>query len=558
MNYGFFDFLTLVGALGMFLFGMKLMSESLQKVAGNRMHTILSSMTSNRFKGVLTGVLITALVQSSSATTVMVVSFVNAGLLSLIQSIGVIMGANIGTTVTAWLISILGFKVSISAISLPLIGLALPVLFSKNRTYKSWGELVMGFALLFIGLDFLKGAVPDISSSPEILEFCREYASYGYGSYLLFLVLGTVLTVVIQSSSATMALTLVMCNSGWIGFDAAAAMVLGENIGTTITANIAASVANINAKRAARAHFIFNLFGVIWVLSILPLFLKGITWASIEFGAGDPYAKISALPVSLSIFHTVFNILNTLILIGLAQFIARTVERMVVSKEADDEELSLKYIKTGLLSTPEASLYQAKQEIIVFAEISGKMFHRVTKLFDEKNKKKWHKQVDKIKQREEHCDSMEIEIANYLTKVSEGRLSEKNSQQLRGMFKMIDDIESIADSCMNLAKAIERKKEGKMKFPEEVQNNLHIMFGLVNDALGIMSVNLKMDKVVSVDVAMEKEREINNFRDILKGEHLSNIEKGLYNYSAGIIYNDIFSECEKLADYVINVTEALK
>ncbi|MBI9036219.1 MAG: Na/Pi cotransporter family protein [Bacteroidales bacterium] len=557
MDYSFIDFLTLVGSLGMFLFGMKLMSESLQKVAGDRMRSILASMTSNRFKGVLTGVLITALVQSSSATTVMVVSFVNAGLLTLIQSIGVIMGANIGTTVTAWLISILGFKVSISAISLPLIGLSLPVLFSKNRKSKYWGELIMGFALLFIGLDFLKGSVPDISKTPEILEFLKAYSDNGYGSYILFMALGTLLTVIIQSSSATMALTLVMCNSGWIGFDVAAAMVLGENIGTTITANIAAAVGNTSAKRAARAHFMFNLFGVTWVLVLFPIFLQFVVWVISLVGGGNPYTSPNNIPIALSLFHTIFNIFNTFFLVWFAPFIAKTVEKMVIQKEGDDDDFALKHIKIGMLSTPEASLYQAQQEINVFSERTIKMFKRVGKLMEEPNAKKANKLMDKIQKDEEGCDRIEIEIANYLTKVSETRLSENNSLRLRQMFKIIDEIESIADSCMNIASAVMRKRENRLKFHPEIEVKIKHMFNLTGDCINIMSNNLKSENGASFDTAINKEKEINHYRNKLKAEHLNNIEKGLYDYSEGIIYIDIISDCERLGDHAINITQSI-
>jgi phosphate:Na+ symporter len=310
MKYGIIDFLTLVGSLGFFLYGMKIMSESLQRVAGDKMRSILAKMTSNPVKGVLTGLLITAIIQSSSATTVMVVSFVNAGLLSLIESIGVIMGANIGTTVTAWLISLLGFKVNISIISLPLIGVGFPLLFSNNNKRKSWGEFIIGFAMIFLGLDFLKNSVPDIKSHPEILAFLGNYTNHGVWTHLLFLTIGTVLTMIIQSSSATMALTLVMCNNGWISFDVAAAMVLGENIGTTITANLAASIANVSAKRAARAHFLFNLMGVVWVSLFFPFFLNLIAKFIVNSGGSSPYSDPHAIPVALSIFHTGFNIIE--------------------------------------------------------------------------------------------------------------------------------------------------------------------------------------------------------------------------------------------------------
>ncbi len=557
MDYSFIDFLTLVGALGMFLFGMKLMSESLQKVAGDRMRSILASMTSNRFKGILTGILITALVQSSSATTVMVVSFVNAGLLSLIQSIGVIMGANIGTTVTAWLISILGFKVSISALSLPLIGLSLPVLFSKNRKSKYWGELMMGFALLFIGLDFLKGAVPDISQTPEILAFLSDYSDNGYGSYIMFMAIGTLLTIIIQSSSATMALTLVMCNSGWIGFDVAAAMVLGENIGTTITANIAAAVGNTAAKRAARAHFIFNLFGVTWVLLIFPWFLDMVVWVNDMLGLGNPYAGAAFIPIALSIFHTIFNIINTSVLAWFAPFIATTVEKMVVQKEGDEDDFGLKHIKIGMLSTPEASLYQAQQEIIVFSERVTKMFKRVNKLFEESSLKKANKIMEKIQKDEEGSDMIELEIANYLTKVGETRLSESNSMRHRQMFKTIDEIESIADSCINIATAIMRKRENRSTFHPDIEYRLKHMLSITGDSINIMTANLKSENGVALDTAISKEKEINQYRNKLKAEHLENIEKGLYNYAEGIIYTDIVSDCERLGDFAINVSQSI-
>ncbi|HRW63317.1 MAG TPA: Na/Pi symporter, partial [Bacteroidales bacterium] len=364
MEYSFLDFLTLVGSLGLFLYGMKLMSEALQKIAGDNMRNILAKMTSNPVKGVFTGLLITVVIQSSSATTVMMVSFVNAGLLSLTESIGVIMGANIGTTVTAWLISILGFKVDISIISLPLIGIGFPLLFSRTGKKKSWGEFIIGFAMLFLGLDFLKNSVPDIKSHPDILEFLRDYTSSGFGSHLLFLTIGTVLTIIIQSSSATMALTLVMCNNGWISFDIAAAMVLGENIGTAVTANIAAAVANVSAKRAARAHLIFNIMGVIWVSLIFNFFLSSINWFILKIGGVSPYDSPLAIPIALSIFHSSFNIANTLIFIWFTKFIIAIVTKLVPQRE-EAEEFRLKYINTGLLSTAELSIHQAKKEILV-------------------------------------------------------------------------------------------------------------------------------------------------------------------------------------------------
>ncbi len=560
MNYGITDILTLIGSLGLFLYGMKLMSEALQKVAGDKMRSILAAMTSNRVKGVFTGILITALIQSSSATTVMVVSFVNAGLLSLVESVGVIMGANVGTTITAWLISILGFKVSMSAISLPLIGFALPFLFASDRRKKNWGELILGFALLFIGLQFLKDSVPDIKHNPQILEFLQHYTGMGFGSIIIFMLIGTLLTILIQSSSATMALTLVMCNSGWISFDMAAAMVLGENIGTTITANMAAAVANTSAKRAALAHLIFNTFGVIWMLIVFNYFLHGISWVNQTLlDGGNPFVSASAVPISLSLFHTFFNILNVLVLIWFANFIVRVVTWLVPSKEENDEEFKLQHIKTGTLSTPEASLFLAKQEIARYAESTQKMFGYVKDLFDnDLSRKDFDKLFEKIEKKEDDSDNMEVEIANFLTSVSETRLSTDNSERVRAFFKMVSDIESVGDSILNISKAIKRKRDGKVEFTEDILENIHEMFDLVDEALKVMTINTeKQIASVNIKKAMEVEKAIDEYRTLLKAEHIRNVEANKYDYQTGVVYSDIFSECEKIGDFCINVTEAI-
>ncbi len=559
MDFSIYDILKLIGSLGLFLFGMKLMSEALQKVAGDRMRNILAKMTSNRIKGVFTGFLVTSAIQSSSATTVMIVSFVNAGLLSLIGAVGVIMGANIGTTVTAWIISLLGFKISISAFSLPLVGISLPLLFSNNRNRKSWGELIIGFAILFMGLQFLKESIPDIKSNPEIFNFLANYTHLGFLSILLFLGIGSLLTVIIQSSSATIALTLVMCNSGWISFDMAAAMILGENIGTTITANLAALVANPSGKRAARAHFIFNILGVIWMLLLFKFFLKGIDWIMINSSGNSPFEDITAIPIALSIFHTSFNILNTALLIGFAPLIIKIVKKMVPIRDEDEEEFRLMHIDTGLLSTSELSILQAKKEIAVYAKRIVKMFGCVHELFKETNDSKFNKLFSKIDKYEDISDRMEIEIATYLTKVSEDELSKLGSKRINSMLKLISDIESIADSCFNIAITIERKKQKKALFPQYIQDNVNKMFELVEQSLDKMYYNLDNDySNISITKANEIENKINKYRDKLKKEHLSNIESGKYNYQAGIIYNDIFCESEKLADFVINVSEAVE
>lgn len=558
MEYGIFDFLKLIGSLGVFLYGMKLMSEALQKVAGAKMRHILAAMTSNRVKGVITGLLITTIIQSSSATTVMVVSFVNAGLLSLIESIGVIMGANVGTTVTAWLISILGFKISMAEVSLPLIGLCLPLLFSNKRSRKSWGELIIGFALLFIGLEFLKDAMPNLNENPEILTFLKEYTDMGYVSYILFMLIGTALTILIQSSSATMALTLVMCANGWISFEIAASMVLGENIGTTVTANLAAMVANTTAKRAALAHLVFNVFGVVWVLSIFPIFLGWIEQFSVFLGIGNPVTNIGSVPMALSLFHTMFNVTNVLILIWFVKLIAKIVTKIIPMKEKNEDAFTLKHIKIGLLSTPDASLFQAKQEISLYGKNARDMFHKVTECL-EMPVKDFPKQFDHLVKMEDESDKVEIEIANYLTKVSESKLSTENSQRIRAMFKIVSEIESIADSSLNVTKAISRRNDQNVVFSEELTNKLKHMFSLIDETLLVMSNNLSMEYIeVNAKKAYELEKAINDYRTILKQEHLIAIEEKRYDYPTGILYNDIFSECEKIGDYAINVTQSIK
>lgn len=558
MQYTFIDFLALLGSLGFFLYGMKSMSEALQKVAGHKLRMILAEMTSSRLKGIFTGFMITALVQSSTATTVMLVSFVNAGLINLIQAIGVVMGANIGTTVTAWLISLLGFKFSISYISLPLIGLSFPFLFSRYKKRKSIAELIIGFAMVFLGLDFLKESLPDIDQHPEILSFLASYTDMGIWSILMFLSIGTLLTFVIQSSSATMALTLVMTNSGWISFDMAAAMVLGENIGTTITANLAASIANVSAKRTARAHLIFNLAGVFWVLLIFSFFLRQIDNTLVSAGLLSPFETAEGIPVALSVFHTVFNVLNAALLLGFAPFIARLVTRLVPLREEDEEEFRLKYINTGILSTAELALFQAKKEISLYARRTKKMIDYARSLFNAKKEDEIEFFFEKVEKYEEISDRIEVEIATYLTKVSGGDLSPHGSQRLQTMLKLIDNIESISDSCQNVARAVYRQKQKKIEFTASMRDNINKMFDYVEKAQDIMIENLDEDyQDVKVDSAIDMEYKINRFRNKLKKEHIKKLKEKEYKYDAGIIYNDIISHCERMGDHIVNVTESI-
>ncbi len=557
MDFGIFDALTLLGSLGFFIYGMKIMSEGIQKVAGARMRQILSIMTSNRFSGALTGFLLTGLVQSSSATTVMVVSFVNAGLLSLIQAIGVIMGANIGTTITAWIISILGLKVKIAAASLPIIALGFPLLFSSKSKLRSWGEVIIGFALLFMGLEALKSSVPDIRSNPQMLEFLANYTDLGLISTLIFVGIGTLLTIIVQSSSATMAITILMANQGWISFDIAASMVLGENIGTTITANLAALVANSHAKRAARAHFIFNIFGVLWMIILFPLFLNGIdSYMSSTYNA-SPFQDAEAVPIGLSIFHTTFNIINTMVLIGFVKFIASIVTKMVPIR-GEENEFRLEYITSSFMKTPEVSLEEAARELAKFGKITARMSGFVQALIKDKKLKNRSKLLKRIKKYEEITDRVELEIADYLSKLSFDNISEEGSVRLRGMLSISNDLERIADLFFQMSLAIERKNDSEAWFNETQVKNLLAILGLVDEAFAIMNENLDMEySKVSLAEAVSKEKQINRFRDKLRKKHLKNLEKGEYNLLSSMIYSDLFSLAERIGDHIINVSEGV-
>lgn len=562
------DTLTLIGSLGLFLYGMKLMSESLQKVAGSKMRHILAAMTNNRLKGVLTGFLVTTTIQSSSATTVMIVSFVNAGLISLVASIGVIMGANIGTTVTAWLIAILGFKVSLSFLSLPLIGLSFPLFFSKNGKRKSWGEFLIGFAILFIGLQFLKESVPGINDA-DTLAFLGNLTDLGFFSTLIFILVGTILTIILQSSSATMALTLVMCYNGLISFEMAAAMVLGENIGTTVTANIAAYVANVTAKRAARAHFIFNVFGVLWMVIVFHPFLRGIDWFLQErHGASllnthlshTDFDSIKYLyPIGLAIFHTSFNIINTLALVGFSPFIAKVATKMVPDKGEDDEEFRLKFINTGFVSTGELSIVQANQELGEFGKRLAKMFQYARNLNDIEKKKKYNKTLLKIEKYEDIADNLEVEIANYLTKISSGRISDDSSSKVRAMLKIVDDMESVADAIFRFSKIFDNYKQSKSEFNDLQIKSLNELYDLIGEAFDEMQLNVESEfKNVNVEKAIEIEKKINQKRNSLRIQHIKDLEKKKYDQVTGTLYRDMFSIAERIGDFIINVSEAIE
>ena len=555
MEYSFYDFLKLIGSLGLFLYGMKIMSEGLQKVAGDRLRSILTAMTTNRVTGVLTGVLITALIQSSSATTVMVVSFVNAGLLTLAESISVIMGANIGTTVTAWIISIFGFKVDMAAFALPLLAIALPLIFSGKSNRKSIGEFIFGFSFLFMGLSYLKANAPDLNANPEMLAFVQNYTDMGFFSILLFLFIGTILTMIVQASAATMAITLIMCANGWISLELGAALVLGENIGTTITANLAALTANTQAKRAALAHFVFNVFGVIWVLIIFHPFIQLVNWVvDTFFQTNNPEVAIS---YKLSAFHSIFNICNVCLLIWGVKLIERTVCALIRPKE-EDEEPRLRFITGGMLSTAELSILQARKEIHLFAERTHRMFGMVQDLLHTDKDDDFNKLFSRVEKYENISDNMELEIANYLNQVSEGRLSSESKLQIRAMLREVTEIESIGDSCYNLARTINRKRQTNQDFTEKQYEHIHFMMKLTDDALAQMIVVVEKPEHQSIDInkSFNIENEINNYRNQLKNQNILDVNNKEYDYQMGVYYMDIIAECEKLGDYVGNVVEA--
>ena len=578
MNYSFFDFLTLVGSLGMFLYGMKIMSEGLQKAAGDRMQHILASMTNNRFAGVLTGVLITALIQSSSATTVMVVSFVNAGLLSLTQSIAVIMGANVGTTVTAWIISLFGFTVKIADMVFPILAISIPLIFSKNNQRRYWGEFLIGFSLLFLGMEYMKQSVPDLQENPAVLAYLNNYTNMGYGSVLLFMLIGAILTIIMQSSSAMMAITLIMCSQGWVSFEIAAAMVLGENIGTTITANMAALSANVSAKRAAFAHLLFNIFGVCWMLILFYPFTRMIIAlvghingmstdevnslldSSASMLSPEEAAKAATtVSFSLALFHSIFNVCNVLIMIWFVKVYERTVCAVIKQKASNDEEFQLKYINTGMMAASELNLPQARQEIVVYAERVRRMFGMVQDLLHEKEGgEAFSKLYSRIEKYEQICDRMEIEIASFLNKVVSGRLSYDGKLQVNAMLTMVTEIESIGDCCYNLARTLLRKQEAGVKFNDDVMANIDVLLALDADALDGLVTVLAKGENADIVAAYNKENEINNFRNQLRSANMDNINAKLYNYQEGIYYMDVVAEAESLGDYVVNVIDAVK
>ena len=565
---------TLLGALGMFLYGMNLMSSGLQKAAGDRLRAFLSAMTSNPFKGVMTGLGVTSIIQSSSATTVMVVSFVNAGLLTLVQAIGVIMGANIGTTVTAWMVSWLGFKADISILAVPLMLFGFLFSNSKKDKRKNVGELIVGFSLLFLGLSFMKESVPDLRQTPEVLEFVTAWSSHGFGSVLLFLAFGTVLTLVLQSSSATMAITLIMLSMGWIPFDMACAMVLGENIGTTITANIAASVGNTQAKRAAMSHTIFNVFGVVWALILFKPFLKLVGYITETlFGLPNPAVdgfvvadstsvEGTAALYGLSMLHTLFNTINTLLLVWFTKWIAKAVSWIIRTPENQEKEVfKLKYISAGPLATPELSVEQAFDEIIHFAQVSKNGAVYAKSAVENADGDKFEDLRGKLVKYEEISDRIEYEIATFLNGVSAEEVSESTSLKIKAMYKIVGELESLGDAGETISRILSRKNIHKKKFDADAIKNLNAMADAVLAAYDVMIENLEAahnGTLADISNAYNAEQRLNTLRNNYRDSVIEDMETGTGNYQAMVYYMDIVNTYERMGDFMINISQDLE
>lgn len=562
MNTGIVvSILQILGSLAFFIFGMKMMSEGIQRAAGSQLRAILRTMTKNRYLGVFTGFIVTALVQSSSASTVMTVSFVNAGLLSLVESAGVMMGANIGTTITGWLISILGFKIKLSAYSIPLFAFGLPMLFSSKGKLKYWGEFIIGFAILFLGLSYLKDSVPDLSNSPEALAWLKNFTEWGFFSRVLFVFVGALVTIIVQSSSAAMAVTLTMCAQGWLPFEIAASMILGENIGTTITAELASIVGNVHAKRSARIHSMFNIVGVTWMVIMMPFVLPMLSnILQNNFGIGDPFTSPSDMPIGLSAFHTFFNLTNVILLIGFVPWLVKGAIWSVKPKEGiDEDEIGLKFIKNSAL-TPELATIELQKETAYFGEVTSRMNGFFLKLLNDVSSKKHAKMLKKLSKYEEITDRLEIEITEYITKLSNQEITSNTSVRLRSIVNICNDLERIGDVFYQIAKIYEKKLEDKIYFIPEQREGLNRILVLIDDAFKEMNKNLNSsnyDKVTIVK-AEEIEESINDARDQLREYNLSQLGTEDYNVQSSLVFNNLFSLIEKVGDHIMNINQSIK
>lgn len=587
MNYSIIDFLSLLGAVCLFLYGMKVMSEGLQKMAGDRLRFILGIMTKNRVLGVLTGILITGLIQSSSASTVMVVSFVNAGLMSLSQSMAVIFGANVGTTVTTWIVSAFSFEVNISTYTILLFAVGVPMLFMKKSVWKSAGEFIIGFCFLFMGLDFISQFVPNLQENPEILAFLRDYTQPGIGNILLFFAVGIIMTMVVQSSAASFGVILIICTQGWIPFSLGCAMILGSNIGTTITPIIASMSGNVAAKRTAMGHVLFNVFGSIVALFLFYPFIKFVGMLTGWIQGTDPLeiqlAQEAAMAGStlldskggtvaldqasiafgLAMFPTVFNACNLLIMIWFTNLYVKIVCKLIPGKHSDQEEkFTLKYIGRGLLSASELNIAQAQKEIVVYGERINRMLEMARSMLNmDSNSPEYQETAERVAKYEEMADRMELEIASYLNSVAEGKLSPESKMRIAGMLRIISEIESIADGCFNISKTLERKIKNHVHFDAWIHEEVDGMYQLVQGAMDNMLALLKEMEAPQESLvisAYNRERDINRYRDRLRDANISNINNKKYDYQEGIFFMDLIGEAEKLGDYILNVIEGVK
>ena len=560
MGIGIGSILQILGSLAFFIFGMKMMSEGIQRAAGSQLRSILRTMTKNRYLGVFTGFLVTALVQSSSASTVMTVSFVNAGLLTLVESAGVMMGANIGTTVTGWLISILGFKIKLSAYSIPFFAIGLPMLFSSRARFKYWGEFIIGFAILFLGLSYLKDAVPDLKNNTEALAWLKNFTEWGIFSRVFFVLVGALVTIIVQSSSAAMAMTLTMCAQGWLPFEVAASMILGENIGTTITAELASIVGNVNAKRSARIHSMFNIIGVTWMVILMPVILPQLAnfveWA---FGIGNPMTSAEDMPIGLSAFHTFFNLTNVLLLLAFVPLLVKAAIWSIKADPDDDEDVSLKFISTAVL-TPELATIELQKETTHFGQVAARMADYLRRLIvDNISPKKQQKMLKKLRKYEEITDKLEVEITEYITKLSNEEITPHTSLKFRSIINICNDLERIGDVFYQTSKIYEKKIEENLVFNPDQKTGLNDLIDLVDKGFEVMINNLSEPSYqnVTIDKAREVEADINAMRDKLRNYELSNLGKSGYDVQTSMLYNNLFSLLEKVGDHIMNVNESI-
>lgn len=559
MNFGVYEILVLAGSLCVFLFGMKLMSESIQKVAGNKLRNFLGKITVNPFMGIVSGITVTAIIQSSSAVTVMLVSFVNAGLLNLKQAVGVIMGANIGTTITGWIVAILGFELDLADISLPLIAISFPLMMSKTR-FKSYGEGILGFSILFLGLEMLKDSIPDITEFPHYFQTLDQLSGYGFWSVLIFMLIGAVIVAVVQSSTAGMALTLVMSYNGWIGFHEAAALILGLDLGTTLTANLAATVGNRQAKRAAFAHTMFNVIGIIAVLFVFEPLVRGINSIMIATNMGSPKLDATVVPIGLTIFHTTFNIFNTLIVIGFVKQFVALIERIIPLSDKKTEISHLEYFDSGLLQAAELSIIQARKETKKIAELTKRMSNFTQSLINEPDKFKFEETKERIFKYEEIIDQVEIEITTFLAAISKQQVSDETSEEIRRLRLSCSEIEKIGDEFYKMAKHLAKNREEKATFTEEQRKKitelLNILQGAFDNVLDFLEKGEAYAKE-NLHKAAAIELSINDFRDAVTKTVIQEFEMGSTTVKSTFVYNKLITSCEKVGDNLYRVSEAI-